>query len=166
MILWFCDKVQWFCDFVIQCSAVPQCSDKVRWFSDRVQWFSDNVQWFSETVIQWSSDTVQWFSLFIPRARSSAKFKLKQNSVLATKPDLLDLRRPSHICLIQCFIWNSLTGTQEEKRGVDERRSSSTPLFSFSSPLLLSTPAPLVYFSSFIKVWSKRGVDVRSRRRE
>jgi len=31
---------------------------------------------------------------------------------LATKPDLLDLRRPSQICLIQCFIWNSLTGTQ------------------------------------------------------
>jgi len=46
----------------------------------------------------------------------------------------------------------SSSNEEEEKRGVDEWRSSSTPLFSFSSPLLLSIPAPLVYFSSFIKV--------------
>jgi len=50
------------------------------------------------------------FLLFLEHG--ALQIKLKQSSVLATKPDLLDLRRPSHVCLIQCFIWNSLTGTQ------------------------------------------------------
>ena len=62
------------------------------------------------------------FSLFISKSKELCKIQTQTKFSFgdqawfawfkATKPDLLDLRRPSHICLIQCFIWNSLTGTQ------------------------------------------------------
>jgi len=50
-----------------------------------------------------------WIS-FVQFAVLWFHFQFKSQTIvqfLATKPDLLDLRRPSLICLIQCFVWIS-----------------------------------------------------------